>query len=335
MGSIFKKIRQQFKESTCIDSDPCSRAGNCWQPTSVKRGANVGAREAQIAQKVIKELQISSTDNYIKLVDATLFSKNGTETTGHLLIFTNEVVFFAKQRFGRRDKNLKLFFKDIKQVSNFGEKLTVFLGTDSEDPASTLAGDNAGPNQGIKMGRGSMNGGGVGRGGGNRQFQPPAAARSSVFGNKDLFRKRLNLQRNIATVATPSCQDRVQLCLHFSLPDTEACTDLCATISSRIVETQLASVTHQKEAYRTAETLRGSELMFGYVLPDEDVSEEVREAVQLIFAQARSCAYKAGEEILRRGSTERSLYHILSGRTACLSVAGQVRSLPPSSPSPP
>ena len=34
--------------------------------------------------------------------------------------------------------------------------------------------------------------------------------------------------------------------------------------------------------------------------------------------------YKAGEEILRRGSTERSLYHILSGRTACLSVTGQV-----------
>jgi hypothetical protein len=285
----------------------------------------VGAREAQIAQKVIKELQISSTDNYIKLVDATLFSKNGTETTGHLLIFTNEVVFFAKQRCGSRNKNLKLFFKDIAQVSNFEEKLTVFLGTDGEDPASTvtLAGDAACPNPGIKTERGSMNGGRGGRGAGNHHFQPPAV-RSSVIGNKDLFRKRLNLQHNITTVATPSCQDRVQLCLHFSLPDAEACTVLCETISSRIVETQLASVTHQKEAYRTAETLRGSELMFGYILSDEDVSEEVREAVQLIFTQARSCTYKAGEEILRRGSVERSLYHILSGRTACLSVAGQV-----------
>ena len=297
------------------------------QPTSVKRDTNVGAREAQIAQKVIKDLQISNNDTYIKLVDATLFSKNGTETNGHLLVFTNEVVFYSKQRFGRKDKNLKLFFKDITQVSSFGDKLTVFLGND-RDEGTSASSDAAGPNPGIKIGRGSvtLGHGNVSGRPGHRPFQATSSqARNSVFGNKDLFRKRLNLQRNIATVATPSCDNKVQLCLHFSLPDAEACTDLRSTISSRIVETQLASVTHQKEAYRTAETLRGSELMFGYVLPDEDVSEEVREAVQLIFAQAKSCSYKAGEEILRRGSTERSLYHILSGRTACLSVAGQVR----------
>ena len=77
-----------------------------------------------------------------------------------------------------------------------------------------------------------------------------------------------------------------QMCLHFSLPDAEVCGDMRAAVSARIVEVQLASVTHQKEAYRTAETLRGSELMFGYVLPDEDVSDDVREAVQLIFSQA-------------------------------------------------
>ena len=296
------------------------------QPTSVKRDAKVGAREAQIAQKVITDLQISNNDNYIKLVDATLFSKNGAETTGHLVVFSNEVVFYAKQRWGRKDKNLKLFFKDITQVTSFGEKLTVFLGADKDD--SGMTGSEVSPNPGIKLNRGSltMTGpGGAGRGG-HRPFQAPATtARSSWFGGKEnLFRRRLDLQRNIATVATPCCDDKVQLCLHFSLPDAESCNDLRTTISMRIVETQLASVTHQKEAYRTAETLRGSELMFGYVLPDEDVSEEVREAVQLIFAQARSCSYKAGEEILRRGSTERSLYHILSGRTACLSVAGQV-----------
>jgi quercetin dioxygenase-like cupin family protein len=64
--------------------------------------------------------------------------------------------------------------------------------------------------------------------------------------------------------------------------------------------------------------------MFGYVFPDEYFSEDVREAVQLFISQAKSYSYKAGQEIVRHSSKEPSVYHILSGKTACLSLAGQV-----------
>ena len=59
----------------------------------------------------------------------------------------------------------------------------------------------------------------------------------------------------------------------------------------------MASINFQKEAYRTSENLRGSELMFGYLLPDEDVTPEERDAVQHILSQAtynsaRKCTHK-------------------------------------------
>jgi hypothetical protein len=42
------------------------------------------------------------------------------------------------------------------------------------------------------------------------------------------------------------------------------------------------------------------------------------------MGQAKMCSYKAGEEILTRGSIERNLFHILRGTTVCLSGTGQV-----------
>ena len=45
--------------------------------------------------------------------------------------------------------------------------------------------------------------------------------------------------------------------------------------------------------------------------------------------QAKTFSYKAGDEILKRGSIERNLYHILRGTTVCLSSTGQVCSTAP------
>ena len=46
---------------------------------------------APALRQVMKELQIPPNDNHIKFAAATLFSKKGTETTGYLLVFSNEV----------------------------------------------------------------------------------------------------------------------------------------------------------------------------------------------------------------------------------------------------
>jgi CRP-like cAMP-binding protein len=102
------------------------------------------------------------------------------------------------------------------------------------------------------------------------------------------------------------------------------CSEVKSIISGRISEIQKSSLNFQKEAYCASPEMKSDELMFGYLLPGEDVDDDEREAVKQIFMQAKTCSYKAGDEILRRGCMDRRLYHIVKGTTACLSLAGQV-----------
>ena len=146
------------------------------------------------------------------------------------------------------------------QVTSFGEKLTIFLCADNlkDDPAE--AADAVGPNPAIKHGRGSVSlsptrGGGQGRSFHPAPPPPPAkGVSSSVFGNKDLFRKRQSLQRNITTVATPAAalEDRgVQvrravLVLHSSLMPSMVITNAVITEALGHVGVQLcrAAIAH-------------------------------------------------------------------------------------------
>jgi hypothetical protein len=226
-----------------------------------------------------------------------------------------QVVFLAASRFGKRSRHIKLFFKDIPRVASFGEKLSVFVAVDRDkdqrrpDPVSPDHSPRAPPRL--------------------RHTSPsplgPRRQLSVSVGKGAVFEKQLADITRYATLVTAEGDDAApQLCLHLSLPDRETCSEMRGLMAGRIAETQMASINFQKEAYRTSENLRGSELMFGYLLPDEDVTPEERDAVQQIFTQAKMCSYKAGDEILTRGSIERNLYHILRGTTVCLSGTGQV-----------
>jgi hypothetical protein len=119
------------------------------------------------------------------------------------------------------------------------------------------------------------------------------------MGTKPLFERQLSDVTPFATLAASEGDDAPpQLCVHLSLADAETCSEARALLAGRIAETQMASINFQKEAYRTSENLRGSELMFGYLLPDEDVTPEERDAVQHILSQARlplprTCARRA------------------------------------------
>lgn len=59
-------------------------------------------------------------------------------------------------------------------------------------------------------------------------------------------------------------------------------------------------------------------------MPGEKFDDEAQEAIHRIFLHAKSCTYSHGEEILRRGCTERRLYHIVSGTATITSDSGQV-----------
>lgn len=211
---------------------------------------------------------------------------------------------------------MKLFFKDIPRVASFGEKLSLFVVADRDRdprrPDSAPASDQS-PRAPPRL----------------RHTSPsplgPRRQLSVSLAKAPVYEKHLTDISRYATLVTADTDDAPpQLCLHLSLPDRDACSEMRALIAGRIAETQMASINFQKEAYRTSENLRGSELMFGYLLPDEDVTPEERDAVQQIFTQAKMCSYKAGDEILARGSIERNLYHILRGTAVCLSGTGQV-----------
>ena len=285
------------------------------QASNVKRDVHLGARDEQFIQKVIKELHV--TDHVIKLAKATLFSKNGSETSGVLLIFSHEIIFYGSNRLGFRKRNVRLFFKDVLDVAAFGQRLSLFIASEqlkdggwiSESPIkSSSSGDaerNAVPRQPPKAG-----------------FFGIASKKSAIHSKS--FKDRCKDISAVATVASNTGQDQVNLCLHFSLTDAGMCTDVKNIISARISEIQKSSLNFQKEAYCASPEMKADELMFGYLLPGEDVDNEELEAVKQIFMQAKTCSYKPGEEILRRGSVDRKLFHIVRGTTACVSGTGQV-----------
>lgn len=283
------------------------------QASNVKRDVHLGARDAQFIQKVIKELHV--TDHVIKMAKATLFSKNGSETSGVLLIFSHEIIFYGSNRLGFRRRNVRLFFKDILDVAAFGEKLSLFVASEQLKEAAWLidrsksSGTQSEPERTTGTRQGGIFGGNT---------KKPAM----IFSKS--FKDRCKDISAVATVAAHSSQDQINLCLHFSLSDSCMCSDVKNIISSRISEMQKASLNFQKEAYCASPEMKAEELMFGYLLPGEEVDDAEREAVKQIFMQAKSCTYKPGDEILRRGCVDRKLYHIVKGTTACVSAAGQV-----------
>jgi CRP-like cAMP-binding protein len=279
---------------------------------------HLGARDAQFIQKVIKELHV--TDHVLKMAKATLFSKNGSETSGVLLIFSTEIIFYGSNRLGLRRRNVRLFFKDVLDVAAFGEKLSLFVASDQLKEQSAWLVENrtksAGSQNEIEKNLPA-----------SRQQKPGIfglSPKKPVVGFTKSFKERCKDISAVATVATHSPQDQINLCLHFSLSDSSMCSEVKTIISGRISEIQKSSLNFQKEAYCASPEMKSDELMFGYLLPGEDADEDEREAVKQIFMQAKTCSYKAGDEILRRGCMDRRLYHIVKGTTACVSQAGQV-----------
>ena len=59
-------------------------------------------------------------------------------------------------------------------------------------------------------------------------------------------------------------------------------------------------------------------------MPGDVVNDDALEAIENILAHAKSCSFRPGDEIIRRGSTARFLYHITGGTAACTSTTGQV-----------
>lgn len=63
---------------------------------------------------------------------------------------------------------------------------------------------------------------------------------------------------------------------------------------------------------------------FGYVLQKETGTPETVQAMDNLFANAHTSSFRHGDLILPRGSTERRLYHIVSGTVIFKSAEGQV-----------
>jgi hypothetical protein len=65
---------------------------------------------------------------------------------------------------------------------------------------------------------------------------------------------------------------------------------------------------------------------FGYLAPAEIHDEHADEFLENLYAISHMCNFKEGEVILAHGSTERSLFHIISGGAVVVARSGQILS---------
>lgn len=114
------------------------------------------------------------------------------------------------------------------------------------------------------------------------------------------------------------------MCVNYRLRGEEECLEVRDLISECVGEIRKAMLNSLQKESQSNFNAQNQDHTFGYTMPGESVNESGLDAMEHILAHAKACSYRRGDEILRRGCTQRRLFHITSGTAACTSANGQV-----------
>ncbi len=293
------------------------------QPNNVKRDAHMGARDVQYIQKALRNLGLA--DRVVSMAKATLHSRDYGDSSGFLLVFPHKTLFYestlASLQF--RKKHLRVFFKDVLSVTSLGDTLTItVLGEHQKElkqrgsSCVSLGGSgNTATANNVK----------TGRRGSELLAKPVFGPSSTARGAKSRVTDRFRNINDVGTTVT-SFAGQARLSVQYKLRGENECLEIKAMISQRVNEIKRAMTNGFQKDSNSFSNYKGQGQihMFGYTMPGEILQEDGLEAVDHILSHAKSCSYRPGDEILRRGCTERRLFHITAGTAVCTSENGQV-----------
>jgi hypothetical protein len=290
----------------------------------VKRDAHMGARDVQYIQKALQNLGLA--DRVVSMAKATLHSKDYGDSSGFILVFPHKTLFYesALASLQFRKKHLRVFFKDVVSVTSFGDTLTISVIGDQQKEVKQR-GSSSSTGLGGPINNATANNARTGRRGSELLsipvFGPSSTARNAKSRVTDRFR---NINDVGSTVASFSGQAR--LCVQYKLKGENECLEIKEMISQRVKEIKRAMTNgFQKDSSSSANfKVHGQNHTFGYTMPGEILQEDGLEAVEHILSHAKCCSYRPGDDIMRRGCTERRLFHITAGTAVCTSSNGQV-----------
>ena len=314
------------------------------QQGNIKRDLHGAARNSQHIQKVLKALGLK--DRILKAAKGTLVSKSSSYPQGFILASPNKLFFFSESSFGFKKKYIRIFLKDISNVTAYGEKLSIFVTGDQVKETKSWAFDKtklgffqaqihtAAPKLSAVTSPSSKHDFEHSFKSLGSTASPVSTARNQTNSNRIAKQRPKDPYMNISDYGMtphPGYADRetANICIHFSLEDANDCAQMKNIISdciNEIKKSMLSSIRPGLGAYacNQREDEYEGDPMFGYLMPGELYDDEAQETINQIFMHAKSHTYNHGHEIVCRGCVERKLYHIVSGTATLTSDAGHV-----------
>ena len=289
------------------------------QPNNVKRDAHLGARDAQFVQNALRKLGLA--DRVVRMAKATLHSRTGGDSWGFLLVFPHKCLFYETVSLRFRKQHLRVFFKDVLSVTSNGNTLTIIVMGEQAKEGKQKVAPVSSVGSAESKGR-------TGRRGSELLGIVPFSKQSSSSKSKARVKDQFRDINAVANVVSTSSKGHSRLSVKYQLRGELECLEIRGLITDFVEEikkTMLSSL--QKDSHSFSDSSQKGQNenhTFGYIMPGEVVHEDALEGIEQILAHAKSCTYRPGDEILRRGCTERKRYHITAGIAACTSSNGQV-----------